>query len=239
MRDENLVRFASYKDLSKSDFYYLELGPLIRDLEIAVDKYSKGKVLDIGCGNKPYESMFEKTSTGYTGCDIVQSSLQKVDILCEANNIPLEDNTFDTVFSTQTIEHVADHQGLVNEAFRLVKPEGYFIVSGPLYWPLHEEPYDYFRFTKHGFEYILTKAGFSVVEVLSNGGMWATTGQSIIHSMTNSKSRKFFVRVLRFIFYKLRGYRAVNSLFRWLDKVDYNPINTMNYVVVARKAGRS
>ncbi|MEI9956305.1 MAG: class I SAM-dependent methyltransferase [Ferruginibacter sp.] len=100
--------------------------------------------------------------TDYTGCDIIQSDLQKVDILCEANKIPLADNTFDTVFSTQTIEHVADHQGVINEAYRLLKPGGAIIVSAPLYWHLHEEPYDFFRFTKYGFEYIFNKAGFEI-----------------------------------------------------------------------------
>ena len=131
MRDKNVSRFANYKNVSKSDLYYLVYVPLIRDLELAIEKYARGKVLDIGCGNKPYEKKFGEQITGYIGCDIIQSDLQKVDVLCAANNIPLENASFDTVFSTQTIEHVEDHQGLVNEAYRLIKPGGFFIVSGP------------------------------------------------------------------------------------------------------------
>src|SRR5674476_384850 len=149
--------------------------------------------------------------------------------------IPLENSSFDTVFSTQTIEHVGDHQGLVNEAYRLLKPGGYFIVSGPMYWHLHEEPYDFFRFTKYGFKYIFEKAGFEIVEINSNGGMWATTGQNFIHSFMYSKSNHFFIRSSRFLFYRLHIYWFINSFFSWLDKVDYNPVNTMNYVVVGRK----
>ena len=167
MRLENVSRLSSFNGINKYNFNYLVYKNLIRDLNKAVYKYAKGKVIDIGCGNKPYENIFKGKIDEYIGCDVMQSDLKKVDIICEANNIPLKSLSFDTAFSTQTIEHVADHQGLANEAFRLLKPGGYFIVSGPLYWPLHEEPYDFFRFTKHGFTYVFEKAGFEVTEINS------------------------------------------------------------------------
>lgn len=234
MRTENSERLSN-TEVSKFDPYYLHYIHFHRDLLDTIKQYANGSLLDIGCGNKPYEQAFGNQISKYVGCDIIQSHLNKVDILCEANNIPLDNSTFDTVFSTQTIEHVADHQGLVNEAFRLLKPGGFFIASGPLYWPLHEEPYDFFRFTKYGFQYLFEKAGFEMTEIKSNGGAWASTGQNIIHSFANSRSKQFFVRGLRFLFYKLRMYWLVNSFFAWMDNVDYNPVNTMNYVVVGRK----
>jgi hypothetical protein len=104
-----------------------------------------------------------------------------------------------------------------------------------MYWHLHEEPYDFFRFTKYGFKYIFEKAGFEMIESKPNGGAWSTTGQSIIHSFFHSKSKNLLVRFSRFIFFKLRLTWLVNSIFSWLDKVDYNPVNTMNYVIVGKK----
>ena len=234
MRTKNLQRLAG-TNINKLDVHYLHYKSFHLVLFAAITKFAKGKLLDIGCGNKPYEKVLNKTIIEYTGCDIVQSSLNKVDILCAATDIPLESDTFDTVLSTQTIEHVENPNGLVTEAFRLLKPNGFFIISGPLYWHLHEEPYDFFRFTKYGFKYILGKAGFEIVEINPNGGMWATTGQSIIHSFLNSKSNHFFIRSSRSLFYRLRLYRLINSFFCWLDKADYNPINTMNYVVIGKK----
>ena len=235
MRAENVSRFTGYQNISKSDFHYLVYRPLIRDLESAIGKYATGRVIDIGCGNKPYEKIFEEKITEYVGCDIIQSDLNKVDVLCKANEIPLPDNSFDTAFSTQTIEHVEDHQGLVNEAYRLIKPGGYFIVSGPLYWYLHEEPYDFFRFTKYGFKYIFEKAGFEIIETCSNGGMWSVAGQSFIHACVKSTGKHIFLRGLKFIFFRLRFYWLINSFYAWMDKVDYNPVNTMNYVVIGKK----
>lgn len=236
MREENTLRFADFTSISRRSFYYLVYVPLIRTLNCATKQYASGVLLDIGCGNKPYEKMVSDKVEKYVGCDIVQSSENRVDVLCPANKIPLDDKTFDTVFSTQTIEHVEDHQGLVNEAYRLLKSGGYFIVSGPLYWHLHEEPYDFFRFTKHGFKYILEKSGFEVIEILPNGGTWATTGQAIIHSFSFvNKEGNWFIKFSKKVFFKLRIHVFVNWLFEWLDKKDYNPINTMNYVVVAKK----
>src|SRR4029077_8184932 len=112
MRSENLSRLSDIK-VTKSSAYYLHYKSFHAALSAAISNFAKGKLVDIGCGNKPYEKMLEGKISEYVGCDIIQSSLNKVDVLCEANNIPLPNNSFDTVFSTQTIEHIEDHQGLV------------------------------------------------------------------------------------------------------------------------------
>jgi SAM-dependent methyltransferase len=233
-RQENLNRLFVL-NTNKRDFYYLHYKSLFSSIENAVTKYAKGDVLDIGCGNKPYESYFEGRINKYIGCDVVQSNMNQVDLICYADNIPLPSNSFDTVISTQTIEHVANHQGLINEANRLLKEGGYFIVSGPFTWPLHEEPYDFFRFSKHGYRYILEKGSFEIVEINSNGGMWATSGQGLIHALVNIKSNKWLVKFIRFISLRLKFYILINSIFSLLDRIDYNEINTINYTVIARK----
>lgn len=235
MRVENIERLSDLK-ISRFNVNYLHYTPFMRDLSGAISKYATGKTVDIGCGNKPYEQLFENKITEYVGCDIIQSSLNKVDVLCAANEIPLPDVAFDTVFSTQTIEHVEDHQGLVNEAFRLIKPGGYFILSGPMYWYLHEQPYDFFRLTKYGFTYVLEKAGFEVVEILPNGGAWATAGQAMLHGFAfQNPDTGWFIKFMKKTFFRLRFHYLVNVWFSWLDKKDYNPINPMNYVVIAKK----
>lgn len=234
MRSENLNRLSDTK-ISKLNPYYLHYVTFHNDLMKSIAKYSKGNLLDIGCGNKPYENEFVGLIDKYVGSDIIQSNLDKVDILCHANEIPLESETFETIFSTQTIEHVEDHKGLVKEAYRLLKKDGYFILSGPMYWPLHEKPYDFFRFTQYGFKYILEEQGFEIIEINANGGMWATAGQALIHAFKNSHSSNYSIRILKSIYTRLRVVYLINSVFLWLDKKNYNPVNTMNYVIVAKK----
>ena len=239
MHEENLNRLNSI-EVGIDNIWYLHYYPFHRDLSAAFKTYARGNLLDIGCGNKPYKTVLVELVEKYTGCDIVQSNLNCVDILCEANNIPLQDGLFDTVISTQTIEHVADHQGLVNEAFRLLKADGYFILSGPLYWPLHEEPYDFFRFTRHGFQYILEKAGFTITEIKSNGGKWAVAGQSLLQALYpqvyNIKGLKG--KLLRGGLRLIGGIGGINRFFMYMENKWLDETNTINYVVVAQKIVR-
>ncbi len=236
MRETNLERLNTYQ-VGTEHHYYLHYQSYHQELFKAFSQFATGKLLDIGCGNKPYAALLEPKITAYTGCDIIQSSDNRVDILCPANQIPVPDQSFDTVISTQTIEHVEDHQGLVNEAFRALKKNGYFIVSGPLYWPLHEEPYDFFRFTKYGFTYVLEKAGFSVVAINANGGKWSVAGQALVHAIfpqiygISGLKGKF----IRGLFKMLGGVKSINRLFLYLDNKFIDHSNTLNYVVVAQK----
>ena len=222
--------------LSYNDPYYLFYKTLLPPLKTAVEQHAKGDVLDIGCGNKPYEPWFVGRVTSYVGCDIVQSDQAKVDILSPANAIPLPDKSKDTVFSTQVIEHVADHNGLLREAFRILRPGGVAIVSGPMYWEHHEEPYDFFRFTRYGFEHIFKEAGFTDIQLIPNGGKWALTGQMLQNNFRSSMTGKSFGRRLfKGVYWLFRLKWVFHALFGWLDRRDPDYSTTLNWVVVARK----
>lgn len=236
MRTKNLGRLST-TDIKVDDLYYLHYKYYHRDLFNAFNQYVTGKLLDIGCGNKPYQDKLKDKINEYIGVDIIQSSENKVDFLCPANNIPLESNQFETVISTQTIEHVEDHQGLVNEAYRLLKSKGIFIISGPMYWPLHEEPYDFFRFTKHGFRYILEKSGFDIVEIKSNGGKFSVAGQAFLHAFYPSvyDIKGFKGVILRKSLSLFGGIKGINKFFSKIDEEITDNSNTMNYVIIAKK----
>lgn len=234
-REENIQRLKFFK-AGINDPNYLIYKNLFADLENAISRFAAGNVLDIGCGNKPYESLF-KNITKYVGCDIVQSSDKKVDVICPATEIPLEDGTFQTVFSSQVLEHVADHQKMLNEASRILKKGGMIILSAPMVWEHHEMPYDFFRFTRYGMKYIFEKAGFEIVEIKANGGKWAMLGQmtqNIILSSTQRRKgifRKLF-RLMHLAFMKL----LINLFYSTLEKLDKDDqFFTTNFVVVAKK----
>ena len=220
-RVEGITRLRDYR-LDLGNAYYLHFRSLFGALERAANS-ANGRLLDIGCGNKPYEMMFSGRVTEYVGCDVVQSSDNRADIICPATSIPLPDASFDTVFCTQVIEHVADHRALLCEAARLLRSGGVIILSGPMYWPLHEEPYDFFRFTRYGFQTILEHAGFRVTSIESNGGKWALCGQVLIHTLEKTA------------FHRYRVIRIVNRFFAALDDRWPDCMNTMNYVAVASK----
>jgi SAM-dependent methyltransferase len=183
----------------------------------------RGRLVDIGCGNKPYRKLFPGI-TEYVGCDIVQSSDNVVDVIAPAAAIPLPGGSFDVALCTQTVEHVPDPIALVREASRLLKVGGVFLISGPMYWPLHEEPYDFHRFTKYGFVQLLETAGFIRIKVTENGGKWSVVGLALLHAIPER------LRARR------RVVRCLNRFFLWLDGRWYDPVNTSNYFVEAVKA---
>jgi SAM-dependent methyltransferase len=222
VREQGIDRLkAAQLDLNHP--YFLHYRSLFSDLQKAAS-LARGRLLDIGCGNKPYENMFTGLVSEYVGCDVVQSSEKKVDILCRATAIPLPDASFDTVLCSQVIEHVADHRGLLREAFRLLRSGGILILSGPLYWPPHEKPYDFFRFTEYGLRYLLDDAGFEVDQIRGNGGKWATCGQVFVHTIqASTRANKPFV------------IRLINRIFAYLDDRKETSDNPMNYVVSAHK----
>jgi 2-polyprenyl-3-methyl-5-hydroxy-6-metoxy-1,4-benzoquinol methylase len=235
MHEQGLLRLNSI-ELDKNRLDYIVLMNLITDLKSVIRRYSKASVLDIGCGNKPYEILFQEYSSSYTGCDVVQSSDQKVDVICEATALQFAEASFDTVFSTQVIEHVADPFQMIAESYRVLKPGGHIIVSAPLTWELHEEPYDFFRYTKYGLKAMFEKYGFTIVELKPNGGKWAALIQlnlNIIYSTFKRKS--FLTKVLKGLFINLRFTALINRVALWLDRNYFDDVLTLNYVIVAQK----
>src|ERR1700734_2910505 len=104
IREEGLGRISDYH-VDENHPYFLHFRTLFADLEKAA-QCAHGRLLDIGCGNKPYEKMFVDRISEYVGCDIIQSSNKRVDVICPANAIPLKSEAFNTVLCTQVIEHV-------------------------------------------------------------------------------------------------------------------------------------
>jgi len=161
---------------------YLVNKYLWRNIERAI-KEAKGLaatafplVLDVGCGHKPYRECFGHVR--YVGMDR-SSADSSPDFLGDACRIPVRAGVVDIVFATQVIEHVPEPHQMLKEFKRVLKPGGILILSGPMFWPLHEEPYDFYRFTKHGFARLLGDAGFSRWKICEDGGDWAQIGLAV------------------------------------------------------------
>jgi SAM-dependent methyltransferase len=235
MREKGLARLSTVT-LHKNAHDYIVMKYLTDDLKEVVLKYATGRVLDIGCGNKPYEVLFEGVTSGYVGCDVIQSNQNKVDVICEAVNLQFEDASFDTAFSTQVIEHVEDPFKMLAEANRILREDGLIIVSAPFCWELHEQPYDFYRYTKYGLRAMFNKNGFEILELRANGGKWAAIFQMNINIIYSTFHKKTFLRkLIKGLFLHLKFTQVLNMLGCWLDRKYYDELLTLNYVVVGRK----
>src|SRR3974390_3306125 len=101
--------------------------------------YARGKLLDVGCGQRPYEKTFFAGATQYIGADYL-TDRSRPDVICSALDLPFPPESFDTVTSTEVLEHVPDPMLALREMQRVLKPGGCLILSAPQYWPRHEVP---------------------------------------------------------------------------------------------------
>ena len=97
---------------------------------------SIGKVdnlLDLGCGIKPYESIYKTVSDFIVGIDIFHAihGIEKVDVLYDGINFPFTDNKFDLVLCTEVLEHVYDTKKFLSEIYRIMKKESLIILTVP------------------------------------------------------------------------------------------------------------
>jgi SAM-dependent methyltransferase len=122
------------------------------------------RCLDVGCGNRPYEYLFE--AGNYVGVDVEDSgrplNMKQPDYFYNGNTLPFPEGSFDMVMSTQVLEHVPNPSAVISEMARVCKLGGAVVISIPFVYQEHEEPFDYFRFTQYGIEELLTKAGLKL-----------------------------------------------------------------------------
>jgi len=98
----------------------------------------------------------------YIGSDMREG--KGVDVLLDLHDIDLPNETAGTVISLDTLEHVEDPRRAVTELHRIVKPEGIVLIVSVMKFPIHEYPYDYWRFTPKAFESLLKPFAFSFVD---------------------------------------------------------------------------
>ncbi|MEO1922946.1 MAG: class I SAM-dependent methyltransferase [Nautiliaceae bacterium] len=160
---------------NKSSHNWLIYMALDRHL-IKYSKYIKGILVDLGCGEKPYKEFFLKYCNKYIGVDW-ENSLHNVkpDVISDLNQkIDLPDEYADTAVAISVMEHLYNPQKFLNEVYRILKRNSYFILQVPWQWWVHEAPYDYFRYTPYGLKYLLENAGFKIIEISPQGGLFST-----------------------------------------------------------------
>ncbi|AMO23124.1 hypothetical protein GCM10027034_44250 [Ramlibacter solisilvae] len=134
-----------------------------------------GLVLDLGCGTRPFEADILAHASRYLGVDWGNTLHgSHADIVADLNqSLPLDDESADHVVSFEVMEHLAEPRMMLAEAFRILRRGGQLTLSVPFQWWVHEEPWDYYRYTRHGLEYLLKRAGFTDIRVAPSTGFWS------------------------------------------------------------------
>ncbi len=193
-------------------------------------------VLDVGSGTAPYRELFEHCS--YSTADwehSIYAESRQADYVGSLDSLPIVDGSVDVVVLTEVLEHVHDPVSALLEMHRLLRPGGEIWMTTPMVWQLHEEPYDFFRYTSYGLESLLERGGFTEIAVLPLSGYFLTLGQVMRNCAqsigVNRREGALTLRGTALVF------RGLGELVRRLDRLDGRRALPIGYACEARRAG--
>ena len=160
---------------------YAVRAPLARWLReeaaLATRRDRRPRLLDVGCGIKPYEPFFRGAVAEYVGVDVANPTAELVGTV---EDIPVPDASFDLVLCTQTLEHASDPARAVAELRRVVAPAGRVLVSTHGVQVYHPNPDDLWRWTHAGLERLFRENGdWTAVTVTPASGTTACIGMLV------------------------------------------------------------
>jgi SAM-dependent methyltransferase len=179
----NRIQFnPGFLGLFFSPFFFIR-----RRLYHSIKKYSNsltGKTLDLGCGSKPYKSLFTG-STQYIGVDIENPghdhTNEDIDVYYDGKTLPFENECFDSVFFSEVLEHVFNADEILTEIHRVLKKDGKMLLTVPFAWDEHEVPNDFGRYTTFGIQHLLEKNHFEIIHIEKSGHFFEVLMQLFIH----------------------------------------------------------
>ena len=121
------------------------------------------RVLDYGCGVKPYKYIVNQICAEYIGADVGENRHAEIN-LEPGQLLPLKDESFDVVISSQVLEHVEEYDKYMSECRRVLRSGGLLFLSTHGTWQFHAAPYDFNRWTHLGLKSLFRRHGFEVTD---------------------------------------------------------------------------
>lgn len=197
------------------------------DIAEAVEEFAKSLppgelLLDAGCGEARHRPLFARQR--YVGIDLAIGDegwdYSRLDALGDLARLPFRDSSFGAALSIVTLEHVPDPARVLREMARVMRPGARLLIAVPLEWEVHQAPHDYFRYTQHGLEHVLSQAGFAIRFLRSSGGVFRIISRRMLD--------------LRKVSWPLALLLApLALLLPWLDFLDRRRDHTLGYIAEA------
>ena len=203
-----------------------------REIREQASRHFRGRLIDIGCGDKPYRDMLKPYVTEHAGVDHEETphDLGAADAVSSAYALPWGDDSFDSALCTAVLEHLEEPLQALRECCRILVPGGKAMYTVPFIWHLHEEPRDFYRYSMYGIRYLFEKAGFDIIVIKPLSGFWLTFGQLSVYNLYRfNRGPLKWLRLVDLLGLMIQGVSYC------LDRLDRTEIWTWMYMVVAEK----
>lgn len=198
-------------------------------------KYIKGQFLDLGCGDLPFKDLLKDKVTSYDSLDFFPRTKEVTYVGDIQNMSMIPEGKYDSAICLEVLEHIPDPFRAVREIYRVLGDHGMVIISVPHLSRLHEEPHDYYRYTKYGLRYLLEQAGFKVIHLEQRGTLVSFLGHQIA---TLVLGIVWNVPIIRHIMWFLNRWLVTELSFYLDSKLKSSDIFALGYTVVAIKQVR-
>ena len=205
-------------------------------IDDAVDKFAsslkgEARVLDAGAGEGSYKHYFGLQR--YCGLDLGIGdsgwNYSQLDVIGDLSALPFRDGVFDACLNVVTLEHVKDPAGVIREIGRSLAPGGRFLLIVPFEWEEHQQPHDYFRFTRYSLAYMLEQAGFTEVSIEPVGGFFRMLSRRMFGALKFFRGPSILIGAIFFV--------PPALLLPMLEPLDRRQDFTLGYICCARKSG--
>lgn len=224
---------GKHPNLRPWHFQWLDAFHLYRQLRQLLPTL-EGRILDVGCGNKPYRNWFGHTSE-YVGLDVLPGP--EVDVVVPSDGAwPLPDEYFDALLASQVLEHVEHLEHTLGEMNRVLKRGGVMVMSFPFLYNEHGAPFDFQRLT--AYRAVKLFPDFEVLCLKRQGGIGSTLTILLLNWMEQSMNGSFITRLLKAVVLPVWvpftfGLNVAGLLVDGIDRTDafYS-----NVLIVVRKS---
>ena len=247
-------RLNAWRKRTPLNPYWLDWKQLRRSVE-DLREHARGTLLDVGVSEAPYRTYYAPHVERYIGLEyppsildkqpdlwnILDQAKQSVDVFGDGNQLPFRDGAFDTVLSTEVLEHLPTPAVCVAEMARVLKPGGKLLLTVPFSQPLHELPNDFWRFTPSALALLAEDAGLEPISIEPRGNfataLGAMSSQWLLRSV-GAKRRQSDGSVIlsrwrsTLILPLLAG---IQILFHLASKLTNDTTVVQGYALVARK----
>lgn len=143
------------------------------------------RVLDAGAGESRHRARFP--GRRYVAFDLAVGDAawdySSLDAVGDLAALPFRDASFDAALNIVTLEHVPDPARVLAEIARVLKPGAPLLLIAPHEWEEHQQPHDYFRYTRYGLRLLLDRAGFRVDTLEPVGGFFRLLSRRLLNAL--------------------------------------------------------